>query len=118
MPSEDGLPEAPKPPLVPTKLIVFTVNLVGGLVLSQLLPSALGESAHHVWSEVVAVFTMTCLSFIMINVGYEFDIDKAHVSKYVGDYLIGEGNSGGLFWEFPERNRAFRNERAQSFSIL
>lgn len=89
--ASEALPTPPKPPLVPPKLIIFTVNLVSGLVLSQILPGALGD-AHHAWSEVIAVLTMTCLSFIMINVGYEFDIDKAHVSKYISDYLIGKRN--------------------------
>eukprot|EP00519_Triparma_laevis_P015319 CAMPEP_0182490972 /NCGR_PEP_ID=MMETSP1321-20130603/625_1 /TAXON_ID=91990 /ORGANISM="Bolidomonas sp., Strain RCC1657" /LENGTH=515 /DNA_ID=CAMNT_0024693219 /DNA_START=231 /DNA_END=1778 /DNA_ORIENTATION=+ len=42
---------------------------------------------------------MTCLSFIMINVGYEFDIDKAHVSKYVVDYLIAM-TAAGFPWIF------------------
>ncbi|GMH88166.1 hypothetical protein TL16_g11078 [Triparma laevis f. inornata] len=68
------------------------------LVLSQILPGALGD-AHHAWSEVIAVLTMTCLSFIMINVGYEFDIDKAHVSKYISDYLIAM-TAAGFPWIF------------------
>ena len=47
---------------------------------------------------------MTCLSFIMINVGYEFDIDKERWRTYIQDYLIGERHfffsskgSGALF---------------------
>ena len=29
------------------------------------------------WAKVVALLTMVALAFIMIHVGYEFDMDKA-----------------------------------------
>ena len=73
--------------MIPRKLAIFTVNLVGGLVLSQVLPSAMGDSVYHTWEEIITFATMTCLSFIMINVGYEFDVDKAAWKRYISDYL-------------------------------
>ena len=31
---------------------------------------------------------MFCLCYIMINVGYEFDIDKTQLRSYAADYFI------------------------------
>ncbi|GMH47756.1 hypothetical protein TrRE_jg2289 [Triparma retinervis] len=42
---------------------------------------------------------MTCLSFIMINVGYEFDIDKERWRTYIQDYLIAM-TAAGFPWIF------------------
>ena len=40
------------------------------------------------WKHVIKVITMFHLSYIMINVGFEFDIDKRHLRQYGKDYLV------------------------------
>ena len=88
--TETKVMSEPEPPLIPSKLIWFTVNLIGGLACSQLFPTIMSEDVYHVFEEIIAVLTMTALSFIMINVGYDFDIDKAKWKSYIKDYLVGE----------------------------
>ena len=59
-----------------------------GLVLSQLLPMFLGDSAYGELKHMVEVTLGICLAFIMINVGREFEIDKDNVKDYAKDYLV------------------------------
>jgi len=92
-------PLAKKPPVCPAKMIVFTVNLLVGLVLSQLVPAWLSPDAYGVWAHVVKLCTMFCLSYIMIHVGYEFDIDKSNLRAYGKDYLIAM-TAAGFPWIF------------------
>ena len=58
-----------------------------GLVLSQMLPSRLGEY-YHLFYEGIEIVLGVCLAFIMINVGREFEIDKANVKGYAKDYFV------------------------------
>ena len=69
------------------KVLIFSLLLVVGLVGSQLLPGVLGPSYDGI-RHVVTFLTMTGLSFIMIHVGYEFEIDKRNLGQYGRDYLI------------------------------
>ena len=69
------------------KVLSFSRLLMTGLVLSQLLPSVLGESYGEL-KHMVEVALGVCLAFIMINVGREFEIDKSNVRVYVKDYLV------------------------------
>lgn len=62
--------------------------LMVGLVLSQLLPMFLGDSAYGELKHMVEVTLGICLAFIMINVGREFEIDKDNVKDYAKDYLV------------------------------
>jgi hypothetical protein len=57
------------------KILLYSVLLLLGLIGSQWLPGFMG-SAYAKAGDVIRILTMTCLSFIMIRVGYEFDIDK------------------------------------------
>ena len=66
-----------EPPCCPAKMIVFTVNLLIGLVLSQLVPEWLDGEPLYAYRTGVKILTMWHLSYIMIHVGYEFDIDKS-----------------------------------------
>eukprot|EP01065_Artemidia_motanka_P046655 TRINITY_DN711_c0_g1_i1.p1 TRINITY_DN711_c0_g1~~TRINITY_DN711_c0_g1_i1.p1 ORF type:complete len:619 (+),score=123.91 TRINITY_DN711_c0_g1_i1:80-1858(+) len=66
----------------PWKIILFTTNLLVGLAGSQTLPES------HVYSEIVGLSTMFCLSFIMIGVGYEFEIDKSQMKEYQKDFAV------------------------------
>jgi len=78
---------------------VFTVNLLLGLLLSQLVPEwlAIDASALGTWKAVVKFCTMWCLAYIMVHVGYEFDIDKSNLGLYAKDYAIGM-TAAGLPW--------------------
>jgi hypothetical protein len=61
--------------------------LMLGLLLSQLLPGALGvnyETARHG----IEILLGVCLAFIMINVGREFEVDKSNLKSYAKDYLV------------------------------
>lgn len=69
------------------KVVAFSLMLMLGLVLSQLLPSHMGASYGEL-KHVVELMLGVCLAFIMINVGREFEIDKSNVRVYVKDYLV------------------------------
>ena len=70
------------------KVISFSLMLMVGLVLSQLLPMFLGDNAYGELKHMVEVTLGICLAFIMINVGREFEIDKDNVKDYAKDYLV------------------------------
>ena len=69
------------------KVLSFSAMLMLGLVLSQLLPGALGANYEHT-REVIEVLLGVCLAFIMINVGREFEVDKSNIKSYAKDYLV------------------------------
>lgn len=69
------------------KVIVYSLLLLLGLGLSQLVPSWLGASYGAV-AHVVKFLTMVALAFIMIHVGYEFDIDRSNLRAYGWDYVV------------------------------
>jgi hypothetical protein len=50
--------------------------LLIGLVLSQLLPVAMGATYGHIQG-VVTMMLGVCLAYIMINVGREFELDRS-----------------------------------------
>jgi len=69
------------------KVISFSLMLMVGLVLSQMLPAQLGESYAEL-KHLIEFMLGVCLAFIMINVGREFEIDKSSVKIYVKDYFV------------------------------
>lgn len=69
------------------KVLLYSVLLVLGLAGSQALPGALG-AAWHGASETVRLLTMWALGFIMIHVGYEFEIDRQRPRAYAVDYGV------------------------------
>jgi len=69
------------------KILGFSLLLLLGLAGSQWLPVALGRAYAPV-GDVIRILTMTGLSFIMIRVGYEFDIDKSRLGQYGWDYVV------------------------------
>ena len=77
-----------KPPICPARLILFCVNLFAGLVLSQLIPEWIDPEIYMTYKSVIKVVTMFHLSYIMINVGFEFEIDKSRLRSYGKDYLV------------------------------
>jgi Kef-type K+ transport system membrane component KefB len=69
------------------KVLFFSILLLLGLFMSQWLPGQMG-SAYADVDGLVRVLTMVGLSFIMIRVGYEFNIDKSILSQYGWDYFV------------------------------
>ena len=69
------------------KVISFSLMLMVGLVLSQMMPAQLGEY-YDLFREGIGILLGVCLAFIMINVGREFEIDKANVGGYAKDYFV------------------------------
>jgi Kef-type K+ transport system membrane component KefB len=80
------------------KIAIFSVLLVTGLVGAQFLPTWFGD-ASGIISEFISFFTMVGLSFIMIHVGYEFELDKNRVGSYGWDYLVAM-TTAGFPWLF------------------
>lgn len=80
------------------KVISFSILLIMGLVLSQILPMILGES-YGSYKVVQDAFLYICLAFIMINVGREFIINKKEWRSYGKDYVVAMF-AAGLPWIF------------------
>lgn len=70
------------------KVLSFSVFLVAGLVLSQSLPALVGTEGIGAVRTVANILLYVCLSFIMINVGREFEVDKSRWKSYTQDYFI------------------------------
>lgn len=79
------------------KILSFSIFLIIGLVISQILP-AVGESYDTV-KVVSNTLLYICLSYIMINVGREFELDKTRWKSYVSDYFIAMATAA-LPWIF------------------
>ena len=69
------------------KIILFSVFLVTGLVLSQMMPEIAGES-YKTFRFINGILLSVALSFIMINVGREFELDKSKWRSYRTDYFV------------------------------
>lgn len=80
------------------KVFYFSVLLLLGLLGSQTLPVIMGPLYVTV-ADIVRIFTMFGLSFIMIHVGYEFDIDKSNLKQYGWDYVVAF-SAASLPWIF------------------
>lgn len=69
------------------KVLIYSMLLIAGLAGSQLLPGVMGGS-YAKFAGIVQLATMFCLAFIMIHVGYEFEIDKSRLRSYGWDYIV------------------------------
>ena len=69
------------------KVLSFSAMLMLGLLLSQLLPEALGAN-YETTRHGIEILLGVCLAFIMINVGREFEVDKSNIKAYAKDYLV------------------------------
>ncbi|HEY4618763.1 MAG TPA: hypothetical protein VIH09_11270 [Flavobacterium sp.] len=68
------------------KVFILSTLLLTGLVLSQVLPVVVDNySSLNIY---IKMCTIICLAFIMIHVGYEFEIRKDKIKDYGYDYLI------------------------------
>ena len=75
-------------PILPMKkVLTFSLLLILGLAASQMLPGLLGEG-YAAFRNISTTLLYVCLSFIMINVGREFEIDKTRWRSYAADYFI------------------------------
>lgn len=63
------------------QIIVYSVLLVLGMMASQILNLEAIKS-------LLLIITMICLSYIMIEVGLEFTIDKKKIKSYGWDYVV------------------------------
>lgn len=73
------------------KIVLYSLLLILGLIGSQFL-EGIGENE-------IKLGTMFCLSFIMIHVGYEFEIDKSKPKQYLWDYFVA-GTAATFPWLF------------------
>ena len=71
------------------KIVLFSVCLIAGLLLSQFMPEITGES-YYGFRFVNGLLLSVALSFIMINVGREFELEKNknHNIEVIVDRLI------------------------------
>ncbi len=69
-------------------IVLFSGFLIIGLIFSQLLPSFIPSDSYDLFSHIVKLFTTIALGFIMIRVGYEFDLDKSRLKSYGWDYIV------------------------------
>lgn len=69
------------------KVVILSLLLLFGLILSQWLPVTYGESYNQL-KPLIMYLTMVALSYIMIDVGYEFEIDKKRLGQYKWDYVV------------------------------
>lgn len=70
------------------KIILLSLFLIGGLFLSQTLPTAINTEVYSQLKFGLDTLMFICLSFIMINVGREFELDKKRWKSYISDYFI------------------------------
>lgn len=70
------------------KILLFSFFLILGLVASQTLPPAMGDTGYTAFKGVTDILLYICLAFIMINVGREFEVEKDKWRSYVSDYFI------------------------------
>lgn len=71
------------------KVIAYSILLVLGMVGSQLVPGLFkNASSLDFFEHARQWMTFICLAFIMIHVGYEFDIDKRRKGQYGMDFAI------------------------------
>ncbi len=69
------------------QVIAFSCLLVAGLAGSQFLPG-LDPAVLGVVEGVIRVVTVALLAFIMIHVGYEFEVDRSRLRSYAVDYGV------------------------------
>jgi hypothetical protein len=69
------------------KVAAFSALLVFGLVTAKFLPELAGANFAIV-DKIVSLLTLTGLGFIMIHVGYEFEVDKSNLKLYGWDYVV------------------------------
>lgn len=68
------------------KVFLYSSLLIAGMLAAQALPA---WGAGQPWlGDAIRFLTMVGLSFIMVHVGYEFDLDKRRLRQYGVDYGV------------------------------
>lgn len=80
-------------------IILLSGLLLVGLIASQIFPSLVPANYHEGYSHVIKLLTTVGLGFIMVRVGYEFDIDKNKLKAYGWDYVVA-ASTATLPWLF------------------
>ena len=80
------------------KIILFSLFLLLGLILSQILPHMAGTGFSTLKFCTDSLLYVS-LAYIMINVGREFELDKTQLKSYRDDYLIAMATAA-LPWLF------------------
>lgn len=70
-----------------SRVLLYSLLLVSGLMLSQILPWALGPAYAHIAAG-VHFLMMVFLSYIMIHVGFEFRLRAGGIRDYAWDYAV------------------------------
>ena len=68
------------------KVLQLTLFLLLGLFFSQYLPNFIEH--QYLYHHFVTIGTMLSLGFIMIHVGYEFNVNRNRLKDYGKDYLV------------------------------
>ena len=96
------------------KVLLFSLLLLGGgLAGSWLLPAIFSWQQHAGIAEVIRWLSRLCLSFILIHVGYEFDLDKSRLGQYAVDDGVAATAAGFPLWRLRQRVRAHLQGRAR-----
>lgn len=69
------------------QVLLYSVLLVAGLAGSQLLP-IWGGAIYAFVQPAIQFLTLVALSFIMIRVGREFELDRTNLRQYGWDYVV------------------------------
>ena len=69
------------------QVATFSLLLIVGLIGARLLPEVTGDY-FSIAERAITVLTLIGLGFIMIHVGYEFEIEKAEIKSYGWDYVV------------------------------
>ena len=70
------------------KIVLLSGFLLIGLITSQVLPSLIPADYYTGFIHIIRILTTIALGFIMIRVGYEFNIDKSRLKAYGWDYVV------------------------------
>lgn len=66
------------------QVVLYSVVLLAGIILSQ-------STDLSSYDALLRGLTLVCLSYVMIEVGLEFEIDKEKLPSYAWDYVIAAG---------------------------
>ena len=69
-------------------IVLLSGFLLIGLITSQVLPSIIPTDYYSGFIHIIRILTTIALGFIMIRVGYEFNIDKSRLQAYGWDYVV------------------------------
>jgi Kef-type K+ transport system membrane component KefB len=95
------------------KVLLYSLLLVTGLALSQVLPARAGELSDRL-RQVVNLLTLVTLSFIMIHVGFEFELDRGRLRSYLADFGVA-ASAAMLPWIFCSLYFLFAMAPARDF---